>query len=113
MEDIKQIHAFRDREITAGRWSESLPDSELLPGMKVSPMFIIWQHGKPHVITDHCGSGINDNIPQAEGKIKYNNMCTFGQTLHDACTANPSQHIITFKLDVASAFLNLSVHPIF
>jgi hypothetical protein len=73
-EDLDQIRSFRDREIAAGRWSEPLPNSELLPGMKVSPMFVVWQHAKPRVVTDHSGSGINNNIPQADGKVKYDDM---------------------------------------
>jgi hypothetical protein len=36
-EDAEAIRAFRDREIGAGRWSESLDDTELLPGMKSLP----------------------------------------------------------------------------
>ena len=95
-EDIEQVHVFRDRKIAAGRWSDSLPDTDLLPSMKVSPIFIIWQHGKPQVVTDHASLGINDKIPQADGKIKYDDMCSFGQTLYNARAANPSKCIITF-----------------
>ena len=40
-EDAEAIRAFRDHEIVAGWWSESLENTELLPGMKVSPMFIV------------------------------------------------------------------------
>ena len=112
-EDAEAIRAFRDREITAGRWSESLDDTELLPGMKISPMFVIWQNKKPRAVTDHSHSGINDGIPQSEAKVKYDDMRTFGQTLHDARAANPGKRLVTFKSDVASAFLNLPAHPIF
>jgi hypothetical protein len=70
-------------------------------------MFVVWQNGKPRVIADHSGSGINDNSPRAEAKVKYDDMLTFGQTLRDARTSNPGQRIITFKSDVASAILNL------
>jgi hypothetical protein len=37
------------REVEAQRWSSPIP--ALLPGMKASPMFVAWQHEKPHVIT--------------------------------------------------------------
>jgi hypothetical protein len=40
-------------------------------------------------------------------------MRTFGQTLHNACATNPGKHLVTFKSDVASAFLNLPAHLIF
>ena len=76
-------------------------------------MFIVWQNEKPHVVTDHSCLGINNNIPHSEAKVKYNDMRTFGQTLHDIWTANPGKHLVTFKSDVASAFLNLLAHPIF
>ena len=112
-EDAEAIHAYRDREIAAGRWSDSLENTDLLPGMKVSPMFVVWQNEKLCVVTDHSRSRINDNIPRSEAKVKYNNMRTFGQTLHDARTANPGKWLVTFKSDVASAFLNLPAHPIF
>ena len=112
-DDAEAIRAFRDREIAAGRWSASLENTELLPGMKVSPMFVVWQNEKPRVVTDHSRSGINDNIPGSEAKVKYDDMRTFGQTLHDARAANPGKCLVTFKSDVASAFLNLPAHPIF
>jgi hypothetical protein len=112
-EDAEAIRIFRDREIAAGRWSESLDDTKLLPGMKISPMFVIWQSEKPRVVTDHSRSGINDGIPLSEGKVKYDDMRTFGQTLHNARKSNPGRRLVTFKSDVASAFLNLPAHPIF
>jgi hypothetical protein len=112
-EDTKVICTFRDQEVAAGRWSDPLASTELLPGMNISPMFVVWQNEKPQVITDHSRSGINDGIPRADAKVKYDNMRTFGQMLHDAWVANPGKCLVTFKSDVASAFLNLPAHPIF
>ncbi|KAF8218766.1 hypothetical protein L208DRAFT_1469623 [Tricholoma matsutake] len=112
-EDAEAIHAFRDHEVAAGRWSDPLASTELLPGMKISPMFVVWQNNKPRVITDHSRLGINEGIPRADAKVKYDDMRTFGQTLHDACAANPGKRLVTFKSDVATAFLNLPAHPIF
>ena len=83
-EDAEAIRAFRDREIAAGHWSDSLESSDLLLEMKISPMFVVWQNEKPRVITDHTRSGINDGIPQSEAKVKYDNMRTFSQNLHNA-----------------------------
>jgi hypothetical protein len=40
-------------------------------------------------------------------------MCSFGQNLHNTCSTNPGRCLVTFKSDVASAFLNLPAHPIF
>jgi hypothetical protein len=39
-------------------------------------------------------------------------MLSFGQTLHDAKEYNPQCRLITFKSDVATAFLNLPAHPL-
>ena len=112
-EDAEAIQAFRNWEIAAGHWSPSLENTELLPGMKVSPMFMVWQNEKPRIVTDHSRSGINDYIPRSEAKVKYDDMQTFGQTLHNARTTNPGKRLVTFKSDVTSAFLNLPAHPIF
>ena len=61
--DLNAIRAFQDDEIQAGRWSNPLPSKTLLPVMKVSPIFVVWQKGKAHVVTDHTASGLNDHIP--------------------------------------------------
>lgn len=112
-DDFVALRAHRDQEVTAGRWSEALPqDFVLLPGMKVSPMFVVWQKGKPRVVMDHTSSGLNDNIPKAEGKVKYDDMHTFGQVLNDVLKEHPTEELILFKSDVAKAFLNLPGHPL-
>ena len=108
--DLAAIRAFRDREQTAGRWSSEIP--ELLPGMKTSPMFVVWQSQKPRVVTDHSGSGINDHIPRADAKVRYDNMHDFGHCLRDVRRAYKGRRLVLFKDDVASAFLNLPAHPI-
>lgn len=95
-----------------GRWSGPLSDSDLYPGMEVSPMFIVWRHEKPRVITDHAKSGLNDGIPKEKAHVLYDDMHTFSQALYDAMEDNPLREIITFKSDIASAFLNLPAHPL-
>jgi len=69
-----KLYMSFEREVTVNQWSGPLPDTELLPGMKVSPMFIVWQHGKPCVVTDHSASGLNDGIPKEEAHVKYDDM---------------------------------------
>lgn len=54
--DLEAIRVFRDEEIRAGRWSQPLPLNDLLPGMKLSPIFVIWQKGKARIVTDHTAS---------------------------------------------------------
>lgn len=41
--DLDAIRVFQDKEIKAKRWSDPLEIDELLPGMKVSPLFVVWQ----------------------------------------------------------------------
>ena len=73
-EDLAAIRSFRDKELQAERWSSPLPISGLLPGMKFSPMFVVWQHNKPRVVTDHSSSGLNNGIPKSEGHVSYDDM---------------------------------------
>jgi hypothetical protein len=80
--------------------------------MKMSPMFVVWQNGKPRVVTDHSASGLNEGIPREEASVKYDDMRSFGQTLHDAKEQHPNRRLVTFKSDVATAFLNLPAHPL-
>ena len=112
-EDFEAIRGFRDEEIQAQRWSDPLPSNNLLPGMKVSPIFVVWQKGKARIVTDHTASGLNDNIPREEAKVHYDDMRTFGQVIYDAKRLRPNETLVTWKSDVSSAFLNLPAHPIY
>ena len=80
--------------------------------MKVSPLFVVWQKNKLRVIVDHSGSGINNGIDKEDGKVKYDDMWSFGHQLHYAQQSNPDHELHLFKSDVAKVFLNLPVHPI-
>ena len=81
--DLDAVRAFRDREVDAERWSGAI-NPQLALCMKTSPMFVIWQNKKAHVVTDHFVSGLNDGIPRSEAKVRYDDMHDFGQILHDA-----------------------------
>lgn len=109
-EDAEALRKHRDKERAAERWSGEV--DEMSPGMKISPMFVAWQKGKPRIITDHKGSGLNDGIAREDAKVRYDDMHDFGQAMHNAKDANPKRELITFKSDVQSAFLNLPAHPI-
>jgi hypothetical protein len=111
--DIGAIREFCDKEIAEGRWSGALTLLQLPVGTKISPLFVRWQPDKARIITDHSASGLNDYIPRDEAHILYDDLRSFGQVLYDAAEANPGRDIITFKDDVASAFLNLPVHPFY
>jgi len=75
-------------------------------------MFVVWQKDKARVITDHSASGLNDGIPRTEARVKYDDMRSFGQVLHNARRQFPDRHLVLWKSDVASAFLNLPAHPL-
>ena len=111
--DIEAIRAFRDDEVQARHWSDPLPFHDLLPGMKLSPIFVVWQRRKPRVVTDHTASGLNDYIPRSEASVHYDDMRTFGQAIFNAKRRHPNDDLVTWKSDVSSAFLNLPAHPIY
>ena len=111
--DFEAIRAFRDDEIAAHCWSEPISSHVLLPGMKLSPIFVVWQKGNARIITDHTASGLNDHIPRSEAKVHYDDMRSFGQAIFNAKQMHPNQDLITWKSDVSSAFLNLPAHPIY
>ena len=111
--DCQAIRDFQDDKIHAHKWSDPLPSNDLLPGMKVSPIFVVWQRGKARIITDHTASGLNDCIPQAEARVQYDDMRTFGQVIFNAKRAHPNETLVTWKSDVLLAFLNLPAHPIY
>lgn len=110
-EDLAAIREFRDKELSSGR--RSGPIHTFLPGMQISPLFVNWRNPlKPPVITDHSASGLNDGIPKAEAKVRYDDMHDFGQILHDIHQQFKGRRFVLYKSDVASAFLNLPAHPI-
>jgi hypothetical protein len=58
--NLDALQAFQDREQSLERWSQEV--KEMLPGMKISPMFIIWQNEKLRIVTDHSASELNAEI---------------------------------------------------
>ena len=76
-------------------------------------MFVVWQNAKPRVVTDHSALGLNAGIPAEEAKVHYNNMHNFRQIMCNVCRENPGRHLVIFKSDVASTFLNLPAHPMY
>ncbi|KAG7444092.1 uncharacterized protein BT62DRAFT_901108, partial [Guyanagaster necrorhizus] len=105
-QDINKIQAFHDYEIVA-RY-----EFTLLQGMKVSSMFMVWQNRKSHIVMDHTFSGLNAGISASEAKVKYNNMHPFSETFYNAKLQHPNADFTLYKSDVAKAFLNLPVHPL-
>jgi hypothetical protein len=81
-EDLDMIEVFKDRECAAGCWSSEV--SHLLPGAKLSLLFVVWQNRKPQVMNDHALLGLNNGIPQEEANVRYNDMHSFRQSLNNA-----------------------------
>jgi hypothetical protein len=108
--DMDALQAFRDKDQSLGRWPQEVEEMHL--GMKISPMSVAWQHGKPQIITDHSTSELNAEILREDAKVWYDDMHNFGQALHDAQLENVGQQLVLYKDDVASTFLNLPAHPI-
>ncbi|KAF9496615.1 hypothetical protein BDN71DRAFT_1389181, partial [Pleurotus eryngii] len=85
--DLEVIRASRDKEVVLGRWSKGFDCLE--KGMIVSPLFVVWQHGKGRLVIDQSASGLNNGIPWEEAKVSYNDMRPFGQCLYNACEDYP------------------------
>lgn len=45
-EDLEAIKTFHDKKVSLGRWSRVDGLEDLLPGMKSSPLFVVWQKNK-------------------------------------------------------------------
>jgi hypothetical protein len=112
--DLEAIRAYRDKELTGERWST--PISKLMPGMKISPMFVVWQQSdeiiKPRIITDQTASGLNDGIPREDAKVRYDDMRSFGHAMREARRLHPNTPLVLFKDDITGAFPTLPAHPI-
>ena len=81
---VKENRRLRFREQSLERQSQEIDEI----GMKISPMYVAWQHRKPQVITDHSTSELNAESPWEDAKVWYDDMCDFEQALHDAWLAN-------------------------
>ena len=57
-------------------------------------------------------TSLDDGIPKEKAHVLYDNMHTFSQALYDVIEDNLLREIITFKSDIASAFLNLPAHSL-
>ncbi|KAJ7208694.1 hypothetical protein C8J57DRAFT_1046424, partial [Mycena rebaudengoi] len=80
--DLAAIRTYRDKEISGGRWSQ--PISSVMPGMKISPLFVVWQGDevvKPRIITDQTASGLNAGIAREDAKVRYDDMHSFGHAM--------------------------------
>ncbi|KAJ6607224.1 hypothetical protein B0H10DRAFT_1956480 [Mycena sp. CBHHK59/15] len=113
--DLDAIRAYRNKELSGGRWSP--PIEKLVPGMKISPLFVVWQQSKedrlkPRIITDQTASGLNSGIPREDAKVRYDDMRSFGLAMREARCLRLNTSLVLFKDDITGAFPTLPAHPI-
>lgn len=110
----EKLHELRDTELRARRFSEGF--TELLPGMRVTPLGLVPKprSEKLRLITDHSAGDfpLNDLIPRDERSVAYDSMHVFAPWLVHHRHRTPSgEPPIAWKSDVSSAFRLLPMHP--
>ena len=107
----------RRKEIEAGRFSE--PFNDLLPGMNVVPVHTIPKpEDKLCLIVDHSAGAylINSMIDrQSISGVKLDGIKTLGDSIRAfraSLPANETQLLVLWKLDVAAAYRQMPMHPL-
>ncbi|ORY83575.1 hypothetical protein BCR35DRAFT_265101, partial [Leucosporidium creatinivorum] len=87
------------------------PFDSLLPGMVVSPTFVV--HGKKlRQVVDQSSSGVNDGIDLSFAKTSYDTVRELGALLRLRRLRNQDgSHHTLWKSDVQGAFRNIPVAP--
>jgi hypothetical protein len=107
----------RSKEIEAGRFSE--PFNDLLPGMNVVPVHTIPKpEDKLRLIVDHSAGtySINSMIDrQSISGVKLDGIKTLGDSIRAfraSLPANKAQSLVLWKSDVAAAYRQMPMHPL-
>lgn len=110
-EDLAFIANEMSEDWEAGRLSD--PFFELLPGMHVSPTFVIRSDvRKSRSVCDQSITGLNDGILPEEAKTVYDMIPQLGSLLrHYRLNGLDSDYHILWKSDVKGAFRNIPVCP--
>ena len=122
MADPKDERAFefictqRDKEIEAGRFSQSFGE-DLLPGMYSMPIHVV---PKPHstdfrLVTNHSAGvySLNSMIKREDiCGYPLDNMTHLGEMLLKKKKEFPDEELILFKSDISDAYRNLPMHPL-
>ena len=106
----------RDKEIAAGRFSESFGEN-LLPGMYSMPIHAV---PKPHstdlrLVTNHSAGeySLNSMIKREDiAGFPLDNMTHLGEMLLKKREEFLNEELILFKSDISDAYRNLPMHPL-
>jgi hypothetical protein len=114
--EFKFICEQRDKEISAGRFSESF-GKDLLPGMYSMPIHAV---PKPHstdlrLVTNHSAGDFSLNSMIRRDDIAgfpLDNMTHLGEMLLRKKADYPNEELTLFKSDISDAYRNLPMHPL-
>jgi hypothetical protein len=114
--ELNFICEQRDKEIKAGRFSESFGD-DLLPGMYSMPIHAV---PKPHstdyrLVTNHSAGifSLNSMIKREDiCGYPLDNMTQLGEMLLRKKKNFPDEELVLFKSDISEAYRNLPMHPL-
>ncbi|GAA5922469.1 hypothetical protein JCM1841_004921 [Sporobolomyces salmonicolor] len=88
----------------------SPPFSELLPGMIVSPMFVVRITGrKPRAVVDQTASGLNDGVDRDVARVTYDTIAELGRLMRYRRRRGEDIDGILWRSDVSGAFRTLPV----
>ncbi|GAA5904690.1 hypothetical protein JCM5296_003627 [Sporobolomyces johnsonii] len=98
-----------EKDFEKGFLSE--PFDTLLPGMVVSPMFVVRLAGrKPCAVVDQTASGLNDGISREAGRVTYDTIAELARLLrYRRRRGEDSASPIVWKSDVSGAFRTIAV----
>lgn len=100
-----QLH----KDFEAGYLSE--PFDELLPGMVVSPMFVVRLEGrKPRAVVDQTASGLNAGVSKEVARVTYDTIAELGRLMrYRRRRGEAGEQALLWKSDVSGAFRTLPV----
>lgn len=107
IDDWTFIASTLEKDFELGFLSE--PFSTLLPGMVVSPSFVVRIDGrKPRNVVDQTASGLNDGVPKEAAKVHYDTIAELGRLLRFGNSRGTLNGVV-WKSDVSKAFRSLPV----
>ncbi|GAA5945714.1 hypothetical protein JCM1841_002701, partial [Sporobolomyces salmonicolor] len=88
----------------------SMPFAKLLPGMVVSPMFVVRIEGrKPRAVVDQTASGLNDGVDRDVARVTYDTIAELGRLLRYRRRRSEDKDGVLWRSDVSGAFRTLPV----
>ncbi|CEQ43198.1 SPOSA6832_05127, partial [Sporobolomyces salmonicolor] len=110
-DDLDFITMQLSKDFEDGYLSE--PFDSLLPGMVVSPTFVVRIDGrKPRAVVDQSASGLNDGVSKEAARIRYDTIAELARLMrHRRLRGDSSSPGVVWKSDVSGAFRTLPVAP--